>query len=97
MNYQLIISFPITGAGADDFDRLIIIENELGLILRDEHQVTGHEIGAGEMNIIIHTSAPDEAFELVKDVLSERDLEIITASFRNMKGDDYSLLWPEQS
>ena len=95
MNYQLVIQFPISDASADDFDRLIMIESELGLILRDKHQVDGHDIGSGEMNIFIHTNDPKEAFELAKNTLSEKDLETILVAYRDMKGSEYSLIWPE--
>ena len=95
MNYQLVIQFPLADASADDFDRLLMIENELGLALRGKHKVDGHDIGPGEMNIFIHTNDPDEAFELVKKTLSENDLETILAAFRDMKGNKYSVIWPD--
>ncbi|MCK4744357.1 MAG: hypothetical protein KAT25_11100 [Sulfuriflexus sp.] len=72
-----------------------MIENELELVLRDHHQVDGHDIGAGEMNIFIHTNDPNETFELAKKTLSKKDLEIISVAFRDMKGDEYSVIWPE--
>jgi len=95
MNYQLVIQFPLTNASADDFDRFLMIENELELALRNTHQVDGHHIGAGEMNIFINTNDPDEAFELAKNTLSEKDLEVISVAFRDMEGEEYSVLWPE--
>ncbi|MCH8104490.1 MAG: ABC transporter [Proteobacteria bacterium] len=95
MNYQLVIQFPITDASADDFDRLIMIETELGIVLRDQHDVDGHHLGAGEMNIFIHTDNPREAFRLARDVLSKADLETIVVAFREMTGEDYSVIWPE--
>lgn len=95
MNYQLVIQFPLTDATADEFDRLLMIENELELVLRDKHIVDGHDIGAGEMNIFIHTNDPEEAFELAKTTLTEKDLEKISVAFRDMIGDQYSVLWPK--
>ncbi|MFW2372450.1 MAG: hypothetical protein ACN4GM_04960 [Gammaproteobacteria bacterium] len=95
MNYQLVIQFPLTGASADYFDRILMIENELNLALRDKHQVNGHDIGAGKINIFINTNNPDEAFELVRSILSEKDLKNISAAFRDMEGDDFSVIWPE--
>ncbi len=95
MNYQLVIQFPIADTTADYFDRLIRIENELGIILRDNHIVVGHDLGTGEMNIIIHTDDPDEAFALAKNVLSEKDLETILVAFSDMEDEEYSVLWPE--
>lgn len=95
MNYQLVIQFPITDAGADDFDRLLMIENELGLVLSDKHQVGGHDIGSGVMNIFIHTNDPNEAFELVKKTLSKNNLDTILAAYTEMNGDKYSVIWPD--
>ena len=80
---------------ADYFDRLITIENELGFILRDKHIVVGHELRTEDMNLTIHTDDPDEAFELAKNVLSEKDLETISVAFREMEDEEYSVLWPE--
>jgi hypothetical protein len=95
MNYQLVMQFPLTDASADDFDRLLMIENELELVMRDNHQVDRHDIGAGEMNIFIRTNNPNEAFELAKSTLSENDMETISVAFRDMKGDKYTVIWPE--
>ena len=95
MNYQLVIQFPLSDASADDFDQLLVIENKLDLALRYKHQVDGHDIGSGEMNIFIHTNDPTEAFRISKDALSEKDLEIVMVAFRELNGDKYSVLWPE--
>ena len=95
MNYQLVIQFPLTNASANEFDRILMIENELELTLRNTHRVDGHHIGAGEMNIFINTNDPNEAFELAKNTLSEKDLEVISVAFRDMEGEVYSVIWPE--
>ena len=95
MNYQLVIQFPLTDASADDFDRLLMIENKLDLALRDKHQVDGHDIGAGKINIFIHTNNPVEAFELAKSTLSDNDMKTISVAFKDIDGDIYSVVWPE--
>ena len=95
MNYQLVIQFPLTGATANDFDQLLIIENALELTLRNSHQVDGHDIGSGAMNIFIHTNDPNEAFKLAKNALSEKDLNEITVAFRDLNSEEYSVIWPE--
>ena len=95
MNYQLVIQFPIADTAADYFDRLIRIENELGIILKDNHIVVGHDLGTEDMNIIIHTDDPDEAFALANNALSEKDLETILVAYREMEGEEYFVLWPE--
>lgn len=95
MNYQLIIQFQLTDASVDDFDRLIMIENELRIILKDKHELDGHDLGSDKMNIFIHTDDPDDAIKLAKNVLSEKDLETVLIAFKEMKGEAYSVLWPE--
>jgi hypothetical protein len=95
MNYQLVLQFPLTDATADDFDKLLMIESQLELALREKHQVDGHDIGTGEMNIFIFTNEPNETFELAKKTLSEKDFTFMTAAFRDMNGDKYSVIWPE--
>ncbi len=95
MNYQLTLRFPLADASADDFDHIIMIENELGIILKGKHDVDGHELGTEEMNIFIHTNDPNEAFDLAKNILSEKDLETILVAFKEMKGEEYSVIWPE--
>jgi len=95
MNYQLVIKFQLSDASADDFDQFLVIENKLDLALRNKHQVDGHDIGSGEMNIFIHTNDPTEAFKISKNALSKKDLEIVTVAFRELNSDKYSVLWPE--
>ena len=90
------MQFQLSNASADDFDQLLVIENKLELALRYKHQVDGHDIGSGEMNIFIHTNDPTEAFKISQNALSEKDLEIVTVAFRELDGDKYSVLWPEK-
>jgi len=97
VKYQLVLQFPIADASADDFDRLIMIENELSLSLKGYHDVDGHDIGSGEMNIFIHTDNPAEAFMLARGVLSKEDLEEISVAFREFDSDKFTLLWPENT
>ena len=47
------------------------------------------------MNIIIHTDDPDEAFALANNALSEKDLETILVAYRELEGEEYFVLWPE--
>jgi hypothetical protein len=95
MNYQLVIQFPLSDASADDFDQFLVIENKLDLALRNKHQVDGHDIGSGEMNIFIHTNDPKDVFIISKNTLSKKYLEIVTVAFRELNNDKYSVLWPE--
>lgn len=95
MNYQLVIQFPIANASADVFDRVILLETELRIILGDKHVVDGHGLGAEELNIFIQTNDPNEAFELAKKALSEKEMKTILVAFKESNDEKYSLLWPE--
>lgn len=95
MDYQLVIQFSLSDASADDFDQLLVIENRLDLALRYKHQVDGHDLGSDEMNIFINTNDPTEAFRISRDVLSEKELEIVTIALKELDGEKYSVLWPE--
>ncbi len=94
MKYQLVIQYPLGNASADIFDKLLMIEQELGMVLKGSHIVNGHDIGLAEMNIFIHTNDPDEAFNLAKTILSDNDLEMIVAAYRDRQDENYSVIWP---
>ncbi len=61
MQYQLVLQFPL--AEDFDFDALIELETKLTFELGSVHDVDGHDIGSGEVNIFILTNNPDEAFK----------------------------------
>lgn len=96
MKYQLVVQFPLMGS-VEDFERLIMLENELRVVLRNEHKIDGHDLGAEEMNIFIHTDDPKQAFTLVKDVLTEKDLKTVSVAYRNFDSEEYLMIWPENS
>ena len=61
MKYVLVLQWPATSEA--DFDALISMEDLLEADLPDAHGlVDGHDFGAGEMNIFVHTDRPLEAF-----------------------------------
>jgi len=92
-NYQLVLQFQ--GGALDDFDVLIALEDELGEALGDLADVDGHDIGAGEANIFIFTSDPVGAFNVVRPVLiKSKCLEKVTAAYREVEGEDYTVIWP---
>ncbi|HIF49968.1 MAG TPA: ABC transporter [Thiotrichaceae bacterium] len=96
MNYQLVIQFSLVDAGVEDFERLMMLENELRVVLREKHMVDGHDLGAEKMNIFINTDDPNEAFTLAKDVLIEADLKTILVAYRDFESEEYVFIWPEK-
>lgn len=94
MKYQLVLQFPT--AEIEDFDRLLSIELQLITQLGDNHNVDGHDLGAEEMNIFIHTDDPNGAFDIVKNALTPLELETSKAAFREMSGETYIVVWPKE-
>jgi hypothetical protein len=92
MKYQLVLQFP--GDQIEDFDQMLKLEFELNMSLGTEHIVDGHDFGAGEMNIFIHTNNPEDAYKKAKGTLNKLiEIEYI-AAFRELEGANYTVLYP---
>ena len=92
MKYQLVLQFPITENF--DFDALIGLETKLIFELGNEHDVNGHDLGSGEINIFIHTNNPNNAFEKVKALLSDQFASSLKAAYRIVGADQFIWLHP---
>jgi hypothetical protein len=96
MNYQLVLQFR--GDTPQDLDETIALEDELIAVLGDSADVDGHDVGSGETNIFILTSDPVRTFQKAKPVLEQRkSLQEVTAAYRLVDGEDYTVIWPEGS
>ena len=95
MNYQLVLQFPLADADVEDFERLMMLENELRVVLREKHMLDGHDLGAEKMNIFINTDDSNEAFTLTKDVLIEAYIKTILVAYRHFESEKYVFMWPE--
>jgi hypothetical protein len=96
MEYQLVLQFR--GDSLDDFDALVALEDELIAELGDSADVDGHDCGSGQTNIFIRTSEPAATFSRIRLVLQRRRrLDAATAAFRLVKGEHYTVIWPEGS
>ena len=62
MQHQLVLQF--NGDSFEDYDAMLALEDELIEALGDTADIDGHDIGAGETNIFIFTSAPEQTFQL---------------------------------
>lgn len=92
MKYQLVLQFPI--AENFDFDALIELETKLTFELGSEHDVDGHDLGSGEMNIFIHTNNPNNAFAKVNALLSGQLASSLKAAYRIVGTDQFIWLHP---
>ena len=96
MDYQLVLQFR--GDSLADFDTLVALEDELTEELGDSADVDGHDFGSGTGNIFIFTSDPAVTFQQVRPVLERRqELQAVTAAFREVEGEHYTVIWPEGS
>jgi hypothetical protein len=81
MKYQLILQWP--ASSIQDYDAMIAVEDVLIDVLPEGSEVDGHDAGAGEVNIFIHTNAPAQVFDALKPVLADADLLVTArAAFR---------------
>jgi hypothetical protein len=96
MPYQLTLQFR--GESLADYDAMVALEDELTEELGDSADVDGHDCGSGETNIFILTSDPTATFQRVRPVLERAAcLESVTAAYREVDGERYTVLWPEGS
>lgn len=95
MQYQLALQFR--GDARADYDAMIELEQMLSVLLGATATVAGHDMGAGERNIFIHTTNAPSTFMRCKPLLaSQRALDSVTAAYRAANSKDYQVLWPAQ-
>lgn len=95
MKYILVLQWPATSEA--DFDALISMEDLLEAYLADAHGfVDGHDFGAGQMNIFVHTDRPLEAFQDAMISLGPDPRWVgVRAAHRPADGDRYVVVWPK--
>ncbi len=94
---QFHLALRFRGATLADYEAMIQLEHQLGLLLRATAMasVAGHDMSADEKHIFIHTPVPGQTFEHCKPLLaSVRALDGLTAAYRAFDGNDYQVLWP---
>jgi hypothetical protein len=97
VKHQLVLQFA--GDSLADYDALIALETRLIELLEPAHQVEGHDMGSGEMNIFIHTRAPAAAFAVAIQAIP---MDTLGRSLRSAHrwlflGRRYTVLWPPGS
>jgi hypothetical protein len=96
MKYQLVLHFQ--GDALADYDVMIALEDKLRQELAHSADVDGHDVGSGETNIFIFTRDPKLTFWVVRQVLlQQRRLESVTAAYRPVGGEKFTVIWPEGS
>jgi len=75
---------------------MVALEDRLIEDLGQSAKVNGHDCGSGETNIFIFTSDPAVTFWRVRQtLLCEGKLQGVTAAYREVAGESYTVLWPE--
>lgn len=96
MRYQLVLQFR--GDSLADYDQMVALEDRLIDDLGHSAKVDGHDCGSGETNIFIFTTDPAATFWRVRQTLTQEGrLETVTAAYRDVEGERYTVLWPEGS
>ena len=96
MRYQLVLQFR--GDILADYDAMVALEDQLIEDLGRSAKVDGHDCGSGETNISIFTSDPAATFWKVRHTLQrEGRLQAVTAAYREVEGEHFTVLWPEGS
>jgi hypothetical protein len=91
-----VLQFP--GDSLEDYDAMVALEDALIEALPDAAKVDGHDVGSGEVNIFIFTDEPRKTFQQARSVLEMHGrLSAMTAAYRPSNGEDYTVIWPEQS
>lgn len=93
MKYQLVIQFPATSIA--DYDALVELETVIINSIGQRGAVDGHDMGCGEMNVLIYTDHPAETFRFIQSVLGTRDFApTMKAAFREIESDEFTVLYP---
>ena len=98
MKYQLVLQWPCSSSSDFvDYESLLSIEGLIEKGIGDLGVVDGHDIGAGEMNLFVHTNNPRSAFEKAKRLLLLMGyLHEMKAGYRDFDEDDYTPIWPAE-
>ena len=93
MKFQLVLQWPTSSA--TDFDLFIEMESELLDHLDESELVDGHDMGAEQMNIFIHTDEPHETLQRAQEILGDFELwPEVRVAYRDTAGSEYTIIWP---
>jgi hypothetical protein len=90
---QLVFQWP--GSSEAHYRRLLAIEKTIRQGLGAIGLVDGHDIGADEMNVFIHTDDPKGSFEKTMSLIQgEYDLKELVVGYRNFEDNHYTPVFP---
>ena len=93
MKYQLVLQF--SADSMQDFDRLVMLEDNLIEELSDIATVDGHDFGSGKFNIFVLTDDPAKVFGMAHEIIRSRRVpNAMRSAYRDLAGEDYVIVWP---
>lgn len=97
MNHQLVLQFQ--GDDETTLEKVIELEDQLIDALQGSTaaEVDGHETGDGVTNLILLTKNAARIWEKIEPVIedaSSDDLELGVVAFRDLDGEEFTVLWP---
>ena len=91
----LQLVFQWSASSEAHYRLLLAIEETIRQGLGPIGLVDGHDIGAGEMNVFIHTDDRKGAFEKTMSLIQGKyDLKELMVGYRNFEDDDYTPVFP---
>jgi hypothetical protein len=93
MEYQFVIQ--IIAEFEDEFDAIVLLEDELIQLLEGNAEIDGHDFGSGEANIFIITSQPESTFKIIQSKYRNRmEKEQWKIAYSELGKDDFNILYP---
>jgi hypothetical protein len=94
--YQLVIQFHLDDGDLGRYESVIQFESDLEDWLAADSEIDGHDAGAGEMNIFVHTNDPPATLQLVQALLPRLGAasDGYSAGYRHFSEDEYTPIWP---
>jgi hypothetical protein len=94
--FQLVLQFACDST--EDFDTVLELEELLVSILSASDSLDGHDVGASQANIFIHTKDPAKVFKRCQALL-EGSSQCVSykAAYRSLAGSSYTVLHPKGS
>ena len=95
VNFKGQLVFQWSASSEAHYRLLLAIEETIRQGLGPIGLVDGHDIGAGEMNVFIHTDDRKGAFEKTMSLIQGKyHLKELMVGYRNFEDDDYTPLFP---
>jgi len=97
MKHQLVLQFQ--GDDEGTIEKVIELEDKLISALDGSTsvEVDGHEPGEGVVNLLLLAKNAPKVWEKIEPLVEEAasdNLEINAVAFRDLNGEDFTVLWP---